>query len=61
VRLKVWPSGTAEPSAWQRTATDSSAGLQAAGAVGLTTYLSGSATNAPVVLRMDDLSARPTG
>ena len=36
-------------------------GLQAAGAVGLTTYLSGSATNAPVVLRMDNLSARPTG
>jgi PKD repeat protein len=61
MRFKVWPSGTTEPTAWQRTATDSSAGLQAAGAVGLTTYLSGSATNAPVVLRMDDLSARPTG
>jgi len=61
VRVKVWPSGTAEPTSWQRTATDSFAGLQTAGAVGLTTYLSGSATNAPVVLRMDDLSARPAG
>jgi len=61
VRVKVWTTGTAEPTAWQRTATDSSPGLQAAGAVGLTTYLSGSATNAPVVLRMDDLSAQPTG
>jgi PKD repeat protein len=61
VRLKVWPSGTAEPSGWQRTATDSTAALQAPGGVGLTTYLSGSAGNAPVVLRMDDLSARPVG
>jgi hypothetical protein len=61
VRLKVWPSGTPEPAGWQRTATDSTAALQAPGAVGLTTYLSSSARNAPLVLRMDNLSARPLG
>jgi len=27
--------------------------------VGLTSYLSGSVTNGPVVLRLDNLSARP--
>lgn len=60
VRVKIWPAGTAEPAAWQRTATDATAALQAPGGVGVTTYLSGSATNAPVVLGMDDLSVRPT-
>ncbi|MBN1098038.1 hypothetical protein JKP76_19675 [Blastococcus sp. TML/C7B] len=60
VRVKVWPAGSAEPTEWQRTATDSTAALQAPGGVGLTTYLSGSATNAPVALRMDDLAVRPT-
>src|SRR3712207_2666774 len=59
LRLKVRPAGTAEPTAWQTTATDTFAGLQSAGAVGVATCLSGSATNAPVVVRMDDLSARP--
>ncbi len=61
VRVKVWPSTASEPTAWLRSATDTAAGLQASGAVGLTTYLSSSATNAPVVLRLTDLSARPTG
>jgi PKD repeat protein len=60
VRLKVWPDGQTEPTAWQTTATDSFAALQNAGAVGLTSYLSGSVTNAPVVLRLDDVTARPT-
>jgi PKD repeat protein len=60
LRLKVWPAGSAEPAAWQLTATDGGASLQAAGAVGVTAYLSGGATNAPVVLRMSGLSARPT-
>jgi PKD repeat protein len=59
LRLKVWPASTTEPAAWQTTATDSGAGLQSPGAVGLTAYLSGSVTNAPVVVRMDDLTARP--
>ena len=59
IRLKVWPAGATEPTAWQTTATDSTAALQGAGAIGLSGYLSGSVTNAPVVLRLDDLSARP--
>jgi PKD repeat protein len=59
LRLKVWPAGTPEPAGWQRTATDSFAALQAPGGVGLTGYLSGSVTNAPVVVRMLELTARP--
>jgi len=59
VRLKVWPAGTTEPSAWQTTGTDTYAALQSPGGVGLTAYLSGSATNAPVVVRMSALSAQP--
>ncbi|WP_157535931.1 LamG-like jellyroll fold domain-containing protein [Microbacterium sp. Root166] len=50
LRAKVWESGTTEPATWQATATDTSAGLQAPGAVGIYSYLSGSATNGPVVL-----------
>lgn len=61
VRLKVWAAGSPEPTAWQLTATDSAAGLQVPGAVGVSATLSGGATNAPVVLRMDDVSARPVG
>ena len=59
VRLKVWPATQAEPTAWQTTATDSFAALQNPGAVGMTTYLSGSVTNGPVVVRLDNLTARP--
>jgi hypothetical protein len=59
LRLKVWPATAAEPTAWQTTATDSWAALQSPGAVGLTASLSGSATNAPVVVRMSDVGARP--
>jgi PKD repeat protein len=60
VRAKVWAAGSAEPSTWQATATDSTAALQAAGGVGVTAYLSSSATNAPVTVRLSGLSARPT-
>jgi PKD repeat protein len=59
VRLKVWPATQAEPTAWQTTGTDTFAALQNPGAVGLTTYLSSSVTNAPVVVRLDNLTARP--
>jgi hypothetical protein len=59
VRLKVWPATGTEPAAWQTTATDTTAALQNPGAVGLTAYLSGSVTNGPIVLRLDDVSARP--
>ncbi len=54
LRLKVWRADGTEPAAWQKTGTDTTAGLQSAGAVGLATYLSGSATNAPVSITFDD-------
>jgi PKD repeat protein len=60
LRLKVWPASATEPAAWQMSASDTTAALQAPGAVGLTAYLSSSATNAPVVVRMSALTARPT-
>ncbi len=59
LRLKVWPATSAEPAGWALTSTDSTAGLQVAGAVGITTYLSGSATVLPVALRVTDLAVRP--
>ncbi|MGZ4803917.1 MAG: PKD domain-containing protein, partial [Acidimicrobiia bacterium] len=55
VRVKVWKFGTTEPVAWNQTTTDATATLQAAGSVGLLTYVSGSATNAPILLTVDDL------
>lgn len=60
IRLKVWPRAAAEPAAWQLSATDSYAGLQRPGSLGLTGYLSGSSTNAPVLLRVSELTARTT-
>ncbi|WP_073392343.1 PKD domain-containing protein [Jatrophihabitans endophyticus] len=57
VRARVWNSSVAEPTAWQVTATDSTAGLQAAGTIGLAFISSGSSTNAPVVASFTNLSA----
>ena len=59
VRARVWKSGTTEPTTWQKTATDSAAGFQAAGGVGFYLYLSGTATNAPITTSIDDLRAVP--
>jgi hypothetical protein len=53
----AWLEGAAEPSTWTVTATDASAAAQAAGAPGVAGYLSGSATNAPVTVYVDDLVA----
>ena len=61
VQTKVWLGNATEPSSWTATASDSYAGLQTAGAVGLAGYLSGAATNAPVTLSVYDLDARPVG
>ena len=58
---KVWKDGTAEPTAWQLQATDASASLQANGSVGIWDYLSGSATNGPVTMLIDDVVAGPVG
>jgi PKD repeat protein len=55
-RAKVWKVGSDEPTTWTASVTDSTASLQGAGAIGLGAYLSGSATNAPVVASFDNLS-----
>ena len=57
LRAKVWKAGEAEPAAWLMTTTDGTAVLQAPGGVGLITYLSGSATNAPQFVSFDNLDA----
>ncbi|MDQ1734496.1 MAG: hypothetical protein QOH56_747, partial [Pseudonocardiales bacterium] len=53
---KVWKVGTAEPGAWQANSTDTDASLQAAGGIGVVSYLSGSSTLSPVVALWDNLS-----
>jgi hypothetical protein len=57
LRAKVWKSTATEPTSWTTAASDSTSGLQTAGSVGLYSYLSGSATNAPVVVSYDDFWA----
>ena len=57
VETKAWLDGTPEPSAWQRSASDSTAALQGAGGLAITGYLSGGVANAPVTLSVDDLTA----
>ncbi len=58
VQIKAWPVGSAEPAAWAVSTTDATATLQAAGSVGVESYVSGSATTVPVVVRWDDLLVR---
>jgi PKD repeat protein len=60
MRAKVWRAGQAEPANWQLSTTDSFAALQVPGSVGLETYLSGQATNAPVKTSFDNLWAGST-
>lgn len=57
LRLKVWPAGGSEPAEWFVTASDTAAELQGAGQIGVLSYLSGSTTNAPVVVAVDNVTA----
>ncbi len=61
LNAKAWNATASEPAAWQVTATDATAGLQRPGALGVVTYVSGSATNTPVRISVDDLWAGPAG
>ena len=54
LQARAWREGTTEPTTWT-TATDSTAALQSAGAVGLYSYLSGSATNSPITMSVLNL------
>ncbi|MFT3970690.1 MAG: PKD domain-containing protein [Micropruina sp.] len=53
LKMKVWSSAT-EPTAWNLTTTDTTAALQAAGAVGVNAYVSGSSTTLPIVYSFDN-------
>ena len=55
LRAKVWKAGEVEPAAWLMTTTDNTPVLQAPGGVGVIAYLSGSATNAPQFVYIDNL------
>lgn len=55
LRAKLYNAGGIEPADWQLSATDSAVALQAKGRIGLSVYLSGSATNAPVWGGFDEL------
>jgi PKD repeat protein len=61
LRAKLWSSLEGQPPGWDVVATDTTAALQGPGAIGVRSYLSGSATNAPTVVRFDDITARTTG
>ncbi|CCG01723.1 PKD domain-containing protein [Blastococcus saxobsidens] len=56
----VWAQGAAEPATPTLTRTDSTPSLQAPGGVGLSAYLSGSATS-PVAIRFTALSVQAIG
>jgi chitodextrinase len=56
VQAKVWATGQTEPAAWQASATDSTATLQASGTIGLRSYLSASATATPITVKFSTYS-----
>ena len=56
IRARVWKVGTVEPSGWHRSATDTTAGMQAAGSVGVGSYLSSTANNAPITVLIDQFT-----
>jgi len=56
IRAKVWKVGNLEPVNSQITATDATAGFQTAGSVGVSPYLSSGAVNAPITVKLDQLT-----
>jgi hypothetical protein len=58
IETRTWLNGTTEPTTWQRSVSDSTAGHQTAGGLAITGYLSGGVANAPVYLSVDDLTAQ---
>jgi hypothetical protein len=57
LRVRVWPAGTAEPSAWTYTRTDATAANQVAGALSLKSYAPSTGNN-PVTVSYDDLAVK---
>ncbi len=60
LRVKVWKTGQAEPVGWTLATTDAAAALQSGGHVGFAMFLSGSATNAPATVSLDNLWVGPS-
>ncbi len=58
LEARAWPAEGVEPATWQPSVSDTTAALQAAGGIQFSSYLSGSATNGPVLVGVDDLVAR---
>lgn len=57
LKAMAWKLGEPAPETWQVSATDSTAGLQQAGSIGVAFYVSGSATVSPMTATFDDLIA----
>jgi hypothetical protein len=53
---KVWKATDAEPAAWQVSATDTTAAMQAAGTVGLMNTMSSASTVPAMIFSWDDLT-----
>ena len=56
---RIWEDGAPEPTAWNVVANDSTPSLQANGGLGISTYLSSSATQSPMTISVDELVAGP--
>lgn len=59
LKAKVWRASDVEPVAWNAQASDSTAGLQVAGGVGLQGYTSSTVGNTPAVVKFDNLTVFP--
>ena len=57
IRARAWAGTAAEPTDWLVSTTDTTAAMQVPGAIGINSYYSSTATNAPLVLSVDDLTA----
>lgn len=57
IRARAWSSAATEPTGWQVSATDATTGLQGPGVIAFNHYLSSSATNAPLTVLIDDVTA----
>ena len=61
IRAKTWKVGAAEPATWQYSVTDSTAGLQSAGSIRLSSYVSSATTGGALVVSFDDVLATAAG
>lgn len=60
ISAKMWVEGTSEPTSYQRVATDSTAGMQVAGAVTLRAAISGSPSITPIMAYEEMVAWDPT-